>query len=391
MKLNGRYACVQGFFWMQYGAVSGFSSIFLLGRGFSNTRIGMIIAASGACSAVLQPVVAGYADRPDSPSLKRIAGTLAALLLVTSALLLWAKGGWICGLVYGAGVSVLQLITPLVNALGMESINQGREINFGLARGIGSGAYAALAYGLGILVERAGVGVIPFAMLAAVLCFLLALHRFPFQKAAKTVGGKGGMRQNPISFFRSYPQFSVVLAGCVFVYMSHMLTNSFMYQVAETKGGGSAETGFLMALAAMLELPTMFLFSYMVKKVRCHIWFRCSGIFFMLKALGTLLAPSILALCAVQLLQMFSFALIMVSSVYYVNSIMEEQDAIKGQAYMTMTHTLGCVLGALLGGGLIDRAGVTAMLAAAVGMAALGMVILLLAAERGRDLRKEMQ
>ena len=82
---------------------------------------------------------------------------------------------------------------------------------------------------------------------------------------------------------------------------------------------------------------------------------------------------------------MLGWALIAVSSVYYVNSIMDEQDAIKGQAYMTMTYTLGSVIGALLGGALIDMAGVNMMLVFGTAAAAVGMVIMLAASEKGRN------
>ena len=61
----------------------------------------------------------------------------------------------------------------------------------------------------------------------------------------------------------------------------------------------------------------------------------------------------------------------------YVNSVMEEQDAIKGQAYMTMTYTLGSVLGALIGGALIDAVGVNTTLVFATVAAAVGMMIVL--------------
>lgn len=138
--------------------------------------------------------------------------------------------------------------------------------------------------------------------------------------------------------------------------------------------------GLGIALAAVMELPTMFLFGHMLKKARADVWFRLSGIFFLLKALGTLLAPNMPIFYAVQVFQMFGWALITVASVYYVNSIMEEQDAIKGQAYMTMTYTLGCVLGALIGGALIDAAGVNAMLLFAVLSGLVGMVIVMVTA-----------
>ncbi len=143
--------------------------------------------------------------------------------------------------------------------------------------------------------------------------------------------------------------------------------------------------GFILALAAVLELPTMFLFTWMLKKAKADVWLRISGIFYMIKTLSTLLAPTITVLYFVQAFQMFGFALYTVSSVYYVNSIMEEQDAIKGQAYMTMTNSLGSVLGALIGGWLLDAAGTTAMLVFATAAAAVGMTIVLLTVGRGTE------
>ena len=69
-----------------------------------------------------------------------------------------------------------------------------------------------------------------------------------------------------------------------------------------------------------------------------------------------------------------------VASVYYVNAVTEKQDAIKGQAYMTATYSLGCIIAAAAGGELIDSMGVDAMLFWAVAASFGGMVILLFAA-----------
>jgi PPP family 3-phenylpropionic acid transporter len=51
---------------------------------------------------------------------------------------------------------------------------------------------------------------------------------------------------------------------------------------------------------------------------------------------------------------------------------MDEQDKFKGQAVMTGTSTLGGVFGSLMGGFLIDYAGVRAMILAGVILAAVG-------------------
>ena len=55
--------------------------------------------------------------------------------------------------------------------------------------------------------------------------------------------------------------------GCVLLYISHVLLNNFTFQIVESKGGNSADMGFSMALSALIELPTMFFFGYMLKKV----------------------------------------------------------------------------------------------------------------------------
>ena len=129
----------------------------------------------------------------------------------------------------------------------------------------------------------------------------------------------------------------------IHIFMSHSLINSFNYQIAMAKGGGSGEMGNAMTISAVSELPTMFLFGYLLKKKSSVFWFRLSGLFFVLKSIGTFLAFNIPTYYAAQPFQMFGWALLNVACVYYVDGIMEPQDSIKGQAYMAMTITAGDV------------------------------------------------
>ena len=265
----------------------------------------------------------------------------------------------------------------------MESINQGQQLNFGLARGMGSVAYAIICYVLGIITVKAGAGSIPASVIILTFFTLGCLILFPFVKTQGTSGSKvsGNSLANPLLFFRKYKHFSLVLIGCIFIYLSHVLLNNFNFQIAQGKGGGSSEMGTASAIAAMCELPTLFLFGYIIKKIRCDILIRIAGIFFVLKSLGTLLAPGISVYYGVQILQMLGWGLMTAASVYYVNAVMEPEDAIKGQAYFTMTYTLGCVIGSFLGGVLIDFAGVNSMLIFATVSALFGAFIVFIFAE----------
>lgn len=388
-NLTVNYSFIQGFYWMNFSAIMGFASLYLLDGGFSNTEIGMIMAIAGIISAILQPMTAGYADRSSSPSLKKIMLVLILIQLTLGILMLFffRRAFLLTGVLYGSTITLLQLLNPFINSLGMQSINQGNLLNFGAARGMGSVAYAVMSYILGAIAEKTGAVSVPVSISAISLALTATLVLFPFSKSGAAAAAPKATASNPLAFFRKYKRFTVVLAGCIFIYLSHVLLNSFTFQIVESKGGGSGEMGSAMAIAALIELPTLFLFTLMLKKARCDFWFRICGIFFMLKSLGTLLAPNIPVFYGVQLFQMLGWGLIAVSSVYYVNSIMEEQDAIKGQAYITMTYTLGSVIGALLGGALIDAAGVNAMLVFATVSAVIGMLILLFATERTNSSR----
>ena len=46
-NLTPIYAFIQGLYWMNFAAIMGYSGFYLLGSGFSNTEIGIIIAIAG--------------------------------------------------------------------------------------------------------------------------------------------------------------------------------------------------------------------------------------------------------------------------------------------------------------------------------------------------------
>ena len=373
------YASIQTFFWMCYAAIMGFASMYLLQSGFDNSQVGILIAAAGLLSALLQPVVAAYADRPGSRSLGSLI-RLSCLVTLACALGLMAARGskGLTGLLYGLCMVLLQLTTPLVNALGIATVNSGEKMNFGIARGMGSLGYAAAAYLIGLLARRFGAVTVPVCMAAGFGFMVLSVVGYGAVEKTEAVEKKasGG------GFLPRYPRYAAVLVGLVLIFVSHVVLNSFTYQIVESKGGGSEQMGTAMAFASLIELPIMFLFGWMLKKVKCHVWFRMAGVFFFLKCLGTLLCRDIPGFYAVQLFQMFGWALMTVSAVFYINAIMAPEDSVKGQACYTVALTLGNVVGAIAAGRILDALGVQAMLIFGTVSALIGAVIVLVFAQR---------
>lgn len=380
-RLTASYAAVQFFFWFVYGTALAYASPYLLGCGLNNTMIGLISAVSCALSVLLQPFVAAYADREGSLSVKAILLLVAGGMTGFGALLALAygKGGAVNGALLGAAILLIQLGLPFTNALATETLNQGKKLQFSVARGFGSIGYALMSVTMGQLIARLGTVAEPYALIVTSLCFLLSVALFPFKKGK---GSRNDMDAPPASdgvlaFFRRYPAYAVTLAGCVLIYISHVCINNFVYQIVVPRGGGSEHMGTAMALAGLLEVLTMFFFSALLKWKKADFWFRLSGVFFTLKALGTLLAPSMGVFYLVQVLQPLGWGLMTVSSVYYVNGIMQPRDRIKGQAYMTMSLSVATILGSLGGGFLIDALGVDGMLIFAVVCGALGTAIVM--------------
>lgn len=392
-KMTTRFSIIEIFFWMALGDVIGFVSIFLLECGFNNAQIGIIVALACGISVILQPIVASYADMPQSLSLKTIILILTGLQIVISPFLtvLYQKNFWATGILYCILIVGIHTLNPLINALGTECINQGKQLNFGVARGIGSGGYAVLCYILGIVLARTQASIQPLTACLIFIGLAISVMCFPFEKRKETeettegkeAGGGGNDRKahnTPWEFFSRYKKFGVVLIGCVLLYSSHMMVGGFGFQIVVSKGGGSEEAGIVMAIAALAELPVLFVFAYMLKIARCDIWVRISAIAFMVKALLTFWATNMTFYYCVQALQLLGWGLFTVASVYYVNEVIEKRDAIKGQAYMTAAYSLGCIIGAAAGGKLIDAKGVDTMLLWATAASLVGMVILLFAA-----------
>lgn len=384
--LTLRYALVHCFFWMGFATVMGFASVFLLSAGFTNTGVGIVIAASGTVSALLQPAVAAVADRGGRWGLKGLTALLGGgiLLLAAAVTALSLLGGApvAVGVLYGGCLLLLQLTLPLVNALGTEAVNRGQSLNWGAARGVGSVAYAAVSCILGILTRAVGTITVPLLILLSFALLLLSLAAFPLRKREAAPADQRPAALSPAAFFRRYPRFGVLLIATTLLYTGHMILGNFTFQIIQSKGGGSVEMGIANAIAACAELPTMFLFAAMVRRRPCSFWVKLSGLFFTLKAVLSWLTPSVELFYLVQLLQMLGWGLISVALVYYINALMDRADAVKGQAYATMTFTLGSVAGSLAGGWLLDLVGAAAVLAAVSAVSLAGALILCAGTER---------
>ncbi len=363
-----------------------FASVFLLDAGLTNAQIGMLVATVGAVSAVAQPVVAGMAERSLRVPLRAwIAG--AALLMALLAVALLVPGATIpvTALLFGLLMVTAQSTQPLVNSIGMAAINDGHPVDFGIARATGSGAFALLSVAAGGVIALAGARTIPITLLAITALLAAAAWTFVFP-AAHVPEPSVAVSAAPAPAAltpRRRRRFTLVIVALTLGMFSHNLVNTYIFQIISSHGGGSAEMGVAVMIAAVVEIPTLVLWSHMARRWSAGTLLVVSSIGFAGKSAATLAAPGVIGIYMAQGLQFFAFALMVPASIYYVNALLPAGERIRGQAYVTMTFTLAAVGGGLSGGILIDTAGVPAMLMVGTAVGVLGVPLMLLATERG--------
>ena len=162
-----------------------------------------------------------------------------------------------------------------------------------------------------------------------------------------------------------------------------------MYRIAQSKlsAGASQEAitdvqGTALMIAAVVELPIMFLFTRLVKKIRCDLLLIASCGFMTLRLILTLVLPAAMGLYIAQFAQTFGYALFAVASVYYVGSGISKRNVVKGQTYLGSGNTMGCLGAYVLCGSLIDMVGVENMLIVSTVLSAIGILCVVFGTQR---------
>ncbi|MBQ2925489.1 MAG: MFS transporter, partial [Ruminiclostridium sp.] len=148
-------------------------------------------------------------------------------------------------------------------------------------------------------------------------------------------------------------------------------------------GGDSAAMGNMLLVQSLVELPVMFLFSWMITKAGSRFWLCVSGVGFFLHALGAFLAPNMFWMTVIQVFEMPGYAVFALASIYFVNEMVEERERVQGQAWITMAMTLGNVLASFVGGLLLDYTSVFVLLTFASLAGAGGMLLFFLLLRKG--------
>ena len=383
------YSTINGIYYTSVNAVFGFVAFYLLSKGVSNSIIGTLISVTSVINFFLQPILGNAIDRSRKIQHHHIICILAALTFVSGlSILFLANEKWCLLLFLAFAMIMTQLNMPIINTLSSIWTNRGHHVNFGIARGIGSVCYALASFVIGYLsdVKHFGSTFIPVSICATtgLLLVTMIILSPSLSKISKDTNNEN-LSQLECSvglwgFMSKYWKFMLFILGSVFVYVGHNIITNFTINIVAPLGGGSNEVGIISGIAAACELPTMFLFSKINKKISVSTLIVSGGMFFTIKILFCLIAFScrnMEMLFAVQTLQMLGFALFIPASVIFTNFVISNEDITIGQAFVTASNSAGGIIGSLLGGSLLDVISVKNMLLCTVVISAIGTFIII--------------
>ncbi len=388
---TARYAAINATYFMAFCGVHAYASVFLLSRGFSNSQIGILLACANILSVLIQPVIAGWIDRPGKLTNQKVTAVSTVVMIVLSLLLVVVREQKAVIFIIYLLIYMLQMAyQPIMIAMNFEYAQAGCPINFGLARGLGSTGFAVYSPIIGTLLENHDVNIIHIGDAIALSIGLLVILTFtmprrsnkkdaenrPVEEREDKKASEGAVAHNNFfEFAGHYPRFMLFLLAIILFFIAHNAINDYMIQIITPLGGTEKHIGYATSMAAILELPTMAFFAKMAKKIDCGNLLKISVIFFTVKVALMFLATNITGVFISQFFQIGAYALFIPASAYYVNHIMEQLDQVKGQAYVNCAITLGGVFSGLLCGRILDMAGPKVMLGAGVAISIAGTLL----------------
>ena len=379
-RIRYMYTLIQCLYWMTAGLMFNFASAYLLDRGFSNSQIGVVLCAAYELSAVAQPLVAALFNRSGVRLSTGMACFYAvAAVLAVLVLALPLQGGALAVLI--VCIFMLQAtMQPSLNSLHRGYALRGVEVNFGFARGMGSAAYSVMCALVGRLLYRFSPCMLPALYLTTMLLMIACL--LAFRAPSFTDGVSLGERRRREPLLRRYPRFALLLLGVSLLATVHIFIDNFMLQIVQNLGGGSAQQGVVVAIAAMMELPAMVLYGRLSKRIGGG-WVLCMAAWvWVVKDVLTALATSPAMLYAISLLQFASYAFYVPAAVEYVSDALSQQDFLAGQALVGTAFTLGSLAATFIGGWMLDLLGVRGALSGMQAFSIAGAVLLSVAVLR---------
>jgi PPP family 3-phenylpropionic acid transporter len=363
------------------GAYSPFLQQYYESLGIPLPAIGLLAALTSAVVVGTAPVWGAIHDHvPASRLLIPFAAaiaTIGALGLATAGatpLIVLAAAVWAVGM---AGMG------PMMDVRVLSMVGADRT-RYGWIRACGSASFIVFAPVVGLLVDRGGMIAMFWIMVPALaLAGVSAMALPPRPDSVRAPS----LRRAPGTVLRDRP-IALLLVGSLVAWTAISAQTSFFSIYLQSLGAPGSVVGWTWAIAATLEVPTMFFFPWLARRFGVERLIVAGAVITFARQVANAVftAPALLLACS--LVEGAGYALILIGGITYVSLRAPKGTAATAQAILTgVTGSLAAILGSGVGGqvaGLLTIRGLYVVSAClgALAVALIAVAVLPLARDR---------
>lgn len=387
MSLKNKYNLFYFLFCIVGCCMAGFVAVFLQFKNVSNTMIGLVTGVGCVSSVALSPYLSSLIIKYEKLNAHNMTAGIYSLLTVMFVLIAFIPmppAVIVAGYTVMYALYVASASFPQVIASGY--LQAGEDINFGLARGLGSTSWAVTALVMGPIIDFFNPLVLAVGFVISVAAMLLLIKSMPVAEPKMEEGKKGGTIADII---RKYRVYVMVLVGFAFCIAAHTCLGTYLSNIVTSLGGSTSMYGIAIFLMAFSEMPVMAVAARWMKKVDTMTLIVLGGVAYVARNFIICFAPNIPVLLIGLLFQSVSYGLLTAVVTYYVIYNLASEDQVMGQAMIgIVTSGFGSTIGNVMGGVLQDSFGLGAMYTFACVVTAIGFAVILLARITDKKIKK---
>ncbi|MBR5301974.1 MAG: MFS transporter [Clostridia bacterium] len=378
-SLTTLYCLHQACYFFAIAGIGAFAVTYLMDRGFAAAQIGLMLALTSVCSCILQPVIGSYVDKRSMALLTGIITRfLAVALLSFAAIEALPLPLPVTALLFVLGSLTFSITVPLSSSLCAYYSQNGHHIDYGMGSGVGSLSFSFASLIIGYMIAALGSSFMMRFCLTFIVLEIVFMLRYPKINSisAAAVRTAAASSLSLPAFCRRYRRFILTLLGVLLLAACHAMAENYLIQIFTRLGGGSEHVGIALFIACTTAAPFLLFFEKIQRRTGVIPLLRLAGIFYIIKAVLLIFAPTIGSVYVIVLVQTFTYGFLYPPLYYFVGQRIAPADTAKGQTMAASLYTLGTALGNSLGGTVLDYFSLNAMLALAAFLAACGMLLI---------------
>lgn len=378
-KLQLKYNILHGLYWIIFCCCNGYAAVFLQYKGLTNTQIGFVTGIGSVATIFLSPFITSLISKRKEITIRKVFNFVFILLSFFFLIMMFVDLPLILlMLLYISVLSFFVTTTPLLSMIAMNYTMMNREINFGLARGIGSVSYAFIALMMGSLIRRFDAMIIGILYIFCSVMFIVLLHSFDnFEIEHQGKEEKTSL----MMIVKKYKIFFFILLGYSFNFAAASSLSTYLINIIKKLGGNTTLYGISLFIMAASEMPAMALTTKLMKRYNTMNLIIFSGICYLFRNILICIGPNIFFVFLGMAFQSVTYGLLTSLLAYYVLDVCVEKDQLMGQTLIgIMTSGIGSTLGNISGGIIQDTFGIDSMLVVVCFLTIIGTCIMVVSA-----------